>query len=81
MLLFTNVEDIQNRAAFLGSKVEGESFPLSIQMPCRFMIYSNGNRKIGQIGQYLVFNSNTDIEISDTNPNSEIEPIKTKKKA
>lgn len=77
MLLFINSEDIQNRAAFLGSKVEGESFPLSIKMPCRFAIFSNGERKIGQIGQYLVFNSNTDIAISDQNPNAEIKPIES----
>lgn len=80
MLLFTNSEDIVNRAAYLGATIEGESFPLKIKMPCRFVVVNNGVRSVGSIGDYLVFKSHNEPEIEKPEPEikPEIKPSRKK---
>ena len=76
MLTFCNADDIHSRIAGIGSVVEGESFPLSIKMPCRFAIMTPTGRQFGCTNDTLIFNSHNELEIKyyePTDPETTIE--------
>jgi len=76
MITFRNAESIHSRAEALGTIVQGDNFPLHIQMPCRFRVRKGEEKKQGKAGDYLVFDDFNTPRIA-----TEIEPVKTKKKA
>ena len=55
MITFRNAESIHSRAEALGAIVQGDNFPLHIQMPCRFRIRKGEQKEQGKAGDFLIF--------------------------
>jgi hypothetical protein len=80
MLTFRTAEGLSHRIACLGAKIEGDSFPLSIKMPCKFAIVKDGRKVFGKAGQYLIFTDAKTPEISDCKAEEKQPEVPEKKK-